>query len=506
MNNALRNNEQKDRRGATVYQLSPVVPNVASLLLALLSALVLFNHAIISNLVSLIVSVGLDPLRAQLIAALTMTAGAALAGAIAGRRKVGAMLGAGSAFYIGYLAAFIQLERQPVHDPGGNLELLNSGALVHTSAVMLALALLSAFAGSAVGLALGEVLLDAPLRLARLLWQRSARRQTRGDDALLFSQERTGYRASDRRTVRETIISWLSVLMLIVLLALASSSSDLFFFSPDIGLHAAPLLHKGRGSIHGTLVKDEVTSPALGNQRRSFLVYLPPSYNTPAGRTKRYPTLYLLHGSPGNERDWVTAGKADQSADTLIALGKIPELILILPDGNGRLGETSEWGNSFDHRQNIETYVAVELVRYVDARYRTLAGTAYRGIGGLSMGGFGAMNIALHHPATFGFVIALGGYYRAEGSIWGKDAVYIRENSPIYMFSSDKPAWRLHLYIGVATRDQPYYSDAQQLVHELTRLHIPYQLDVEKGYHSWQVWQTQLYHALTWLHWGAGRN
>ncbi len=258
---------------------------------------------------------------------------------------------------------------------------------------------------------------------------------------------------------------------MIAFIVLASSASELFIFSPDIGLHMEPVIHnvhdKVRGPTYsiptqGIIVQDELVSPALGGQKRPFLVYLPPSYNTPTGRTKRYSTLYLLHGSPGNDSDWFTGGKADQSADTLISLGKIPELILILPDGNGRPGQTSEWGNAFDHHQNIETYIAVDLVKYVDANYRTIADAEHRGIGGLSMGGFGAINIALHHPNIFGTVISLGGYYRAEGSIWGRNAAYIRMNSPIDVLPTDKSAWRLHLYIGAATKDQPYYTDARQ--------------------------------------------
>jgi S-formylglutathione hydrolase FrmB len=176
---------------------------------------------------------------------------------------------------------------------------------------------------------------------------------------------------------------------------------------------------------------------------------------------------------------------------------------LILPDGNGRPGQTSEWGNAFDHHQNIETYIAVDLVKYVDANYRTIADAAHRGIGGLSMGGFGAINIALHHPNIFGTVISLGGYYRAEGSIWGRNAAYIRKNSPIDVLPTDKSAWRLHLYIGAATKDQPYYTDAKQFVDELVKLHQSYQLDVQNGYHSWRVWQVQIYNALLWLHWGS---
>ncbi|MBV9229961.1 MAG: hypothetical protein JOZ18_11660, partial [Chloroflexi bacterium] len=194
--------------------------------------------------------------------------------------------------------------------------------------------------------------------------------------------------------------------------------------------------------------------------------------------------------------------KADQSADTLIAGGKIPELILILPDGNGRAGETSEWGNSFDGRQLMETFVAVDLVRYVDQHYRTVADAAHRAIGGLSMGGFGAMNIAVHHPDIFGSVISLAGYYHAEGSIWGNNAAYLQANSPADVLPEEKRAWGLHMFIGAATQDQPYYTDSLEFVQELAHLHIAYHFDLEPGYHAWNVWQIQLYHALLWLRWG----
>ena len=489
-----------------MQQYPSFLPHLVALLIALLSGVLLFNNSVISALVSTIITIGLDPQRAQLLAALMMTVGTALLAAIGGRRKLGAILGAVVIFWFGYLAGFIQLELQPVHDPGGILEPLNTGALVHTSCVMLALAFLVAFIGATIGMTLGEVLLDPPYRLARLIWARSALTRTHVN-ATSLSKGATGDRTSEGETTQKRVASWLGAVTMIAFIVLASSASDLFIFSPDIGLHMEPAIHNVHdnafGPTHGIIVQDEVVSPALGGQRRPFLVYLPPSYNTPTGRTKRYSTLYLLHGSPGNDSDWFTGGKADQSADTLISLGKIPELILILPDGNGRPGQTSEWGNAFDHHQNIETYIAVDLVKYVDANYRTIADAAHRGIGGLSMGGFGAINMALHHPNIFGTVISLGGYYRAEGSIWGRNAAYIRKNSPIDVLPTDKSAWRLHLYIGAATKDQPYYTDARQFVDELVKLHQSYQLDVQNGYHSWMVWQVQIYNALLWLHWGS---
>jgi enterochelin esterase-like enzyme len=477
---------------------SSVILFFISLLIALLSGLLLFNDTLIGGLVSTIIAIGLDPLRAQLIASLVMTAGTALIGAVWVRRRLGAIVGAGIVFWFAYLADFIRLEQQPTHDPAGNLEVLNTGALIHTSFTMTALALLSAFIGSAVGVALSEVLLEPLHQLVQTFW-----RNFRHGGSSLVNDKGIEHRLSHPRTAVNVIASWLGAVVMVILLVFASDSGSLFIYSPDIGLHTPPTIHNRAGlPAHGTIVEDSVISPALGGQKKPFLVYLPPSYNTPQGRTKRYPTLFLLHGSPGSDHDWFTAGKADQSADTLIALGKIPELIMILPDGNGRRGQTSEWGNSFDKHQLIEKYVAVDLIKYVDSRYRTIAEPAFRGIGGLSMGGFGAMNIAIHHPDVFGFVISLGGYYHAEGSIWGNNAAYIRVNSPADVLPGDKQAWKLHMFIGAATKDEPYYTYSMQFVQELKRLQIPYQLDIQAGYHSWKVWQVQLYDALLWLHWG----
>lgn len=476
-------------------KLLPFIPLLISFLLALLSGYFLFSEANIGNLISIIINIGLDPLRAQLIAALVMAAGAALVGAVVGRRKLGALVGAGIAFWFGYLSGFIHLEQQPLRDPGGNLEPLNSTALVHTSFVMMALALLCAFTGAAIGIALGEVLLNPFYKLALLGWKRLSQ---------LGKEETFSRKEPDSYRIPKMIGSWLGAIAMIFLIVLASGSGDFFIFSPDIALHSVPKIHNSVQGLpsHGTVLEDTVLSQALGGQVKPFMVYLPPSYNTPQGQAKHYPTLYLLHGAPGHDNDWFVGGKADQSADTLITSGKIPELIIISPDGNGRPKQTSEWGNSYDQKQLIENYVVNDLVKYVDQKYRTIADAAHRGIGGLSMGGFGAMNIAIHHPDIFGTVISLGGYYHAEGGVWGNNATYMQANSPANTIIDNKPAWKLHIYIGTATKDQPYYTYAQQFVKELDNLHIPYRLDIEKGYHSWRVWQVQFYNALLWLHWG----
>jgi enterochelin esterase-like enzyme len=421
----------------------------------------------------------------------------AFVGAALGQSGLGAIIGAGLVFYFQYLADFIQQQLKPVYDPGGHQKLLNTGALVHTSFMMMALGLLSAFIGAAVGTAFARVVLYPPYHLLRLIWQRYIVPRL---SITMPTREITPTTASP--STPTVIMRWVGMIVLVALLVLAADSSDLFIIAPDVGLHAPPSIGGVSQRVHGAIVQDAVVSTALGGQKRSFLVYLPYSYRTPQGQKKRYPVLYLLHGSPGQPKDWLNGGQASESADTLIATGQIPELILIIPDGNGRPGATPEWANSFDQHQRIESYVTSDLVQYVDKHYRTIPDAAHRGLAGLSMGGFGAMNIAIHHPDIFGWVISLGGYYRAEGAIWGHNAAYIQANSPILTIQHTPAARKLHIYLGAATRDQPYYNDTLQFMDVLKNLHIPYYFDLENGYHSWRIWQIQIYHSYTWLKWG----
>jgi enterochelin esterase-like enzyme len=479
-------------------RLLPMLWFLVSLLIALLSGTILFASNTIGGLEAVIINIGLDPQRSLFIAALIMTLGAAFIGATLGRRKAGAFVGAVLIFGFSYLIGFVQTQLAPLLDAGGHADILHGDVLTHNTTIMLALGLLSAFIGSAVGVALADVALNPFYVLVRALWQR------------VLHKPETIAQATDRQHILSTsrniftnIGRVLTAGGMIALIVLAANSSDLFIFSPDVGVHTRPQFKDNRGQVlTSTIVPDSVVSTSLKNQRRSFVVYLPPSYNTVVGKNKRYPTLYLLHGTPGKVIDWITGGKANESADTLIATHRIPELIMVMPDGNGRPGQTPEWGNSADQKQMMENYVALDLVKYIDQNYRTIPNPAYRGIGGLSEGGFGAMNIAIHHPDIFGTAISLGGYYQAEGSIWGKNTAYKQANSPIYTIQVVQQAWKLHIFLGSATKDQPYYKDTQEFMAVLNKLHIPYHFDLEQGYHSWHVWQDQMYKAIAWIQWG----
>ena len=496
--------------------------HLISMVLALLAGLFFFLSSTRSDLSTMLVAIGLDITRADFVAALLITSLAALVGALSSKPRSGAIVGAGMAFGLRYLGHFIRTALQPTYDPAGNLEQLNYMALLHRSLTMAALALLGAFIGAAVGGALAQIMFVPPLRLLKMLWQQkftttflaagtdlsrpSNRVASRTANTINRSLRRGSIVIAYERSAFQPvhlIYAWLKAFAMVALLALSIGSSNLFLYSPDVNLYnVMPAKIHSALPPHGTIITDHFFSHSA-NQERAFMLYLPPSYNLDQARTKRYPVLYLLHGSPGAAQDWLVAGQANTSADTLIAMGRIPELILVMPDGNGLPGMTSEWADSFNHAQHIETSVSQELVSYVDQHYRTLADAQHRAIGGLSMGGFGAMNIAIHHPDVFHCVMSFGGNYQAEGTVWGNNAAYKQANSPLITIHQNKKAQKLHIYLGAASQDQPYYNDTRQFAHTLDALHITYAFDVLPGHHAWHVWQTQLYHALLWLHWSV---
>ncbi|GCE05981.1 hypothetical protein KDAU_33100 [Dictyobacter aurantiacus] len=438
-------------------------------------------------------------MRSQLITALMLTAGSALTGALFTHRKSGGMVGASIVFVLGYLVAFIQTELVPVTDAGGHIEPLQTNVLYNTCFIMVALAILSALIGAAVGSALYEILLYQPYQVIRALWQRFTLRDIAARDTAAMHLQARLYQWHLER--------WVAIIVMLGLFFLASQSGNLFIISPEADIHGAPKLNSIAANVpsFGTTKVVEMQS-ILMKTRRLFEIYLPPTYNTPAGKNKRYPTAYLLHGSPGKVTDWVLAGRAAESADALIDTKKIPELIMVMPDGNGAPGTTSEWGNSGNNKQPLEDFVSKELVKYVDQHYRTIPDAAHRAIGGLSMGGFGAMNIAIHHPDVFHSVIALGGYYNATGPIWGHSITYRQYNSPIIQIVRTPQAKTLQIFLGDATEDKLYYPGALKFAATLKKLGIKYTFVREPGGHSWKVWGDELYEGLEWVNWGPIHN
>ena len=157
-----------------------------------------------------------------------------------------------------------------------------------------------------------------------------------------------------------------------------------------------------REVVHGVSLEKTVTGE---NPDRNVSIYFPPSYDTNAA--KRYPVLYLLHGIAGNDEDWTKAWDPAKPAyatiqdvmDKGIAAGALAEMIVVVPD------ESTKWFGSFYVNSTVtgnwEDFTVRELVGYIDGKYRTIAQVGSRGIAGHSMGGYGALTLAMKHPDVF---------------------------------------------------------------------------------------------------------
>ncbi len=155
-----------------------------------------------------------------------------------------------------------------------------------------------------------------------------------------------------------------------------------------------------------------VTSPALGGYADPVYVVLPPGYAGHPGQ--RYPVLYLLHGFPGEPLQFLNVGQVATTEATLVAAGRMKPMIVVLPTGTRSLLTDEEWANGIRPGNGWETFVARDLVNAIDARYRTIPGARGRGIAGLSEGGYGALNIGLHHPGEFSVLESWSGYMVAD--------------------------------------------------------------------------------------------
>lgn len=206
-------------------------------------------------------------------------------------------------------------------------------------------------------------------------------------------------------------------------------------------------------------------SDALGREM-SYRIYLPPGYGpvTPGpldfllrrGQDQpRYPVLYLLHGLGATNRQWSRLGVFDE-VERQIAAGAAPAIV-VLPTGN-----TGYWVNQAGGGARYGDYVAQDLVAHIDGAYRTVARPDARALGGISMGGNGALQIGLNYPGVFGTIGAhspalrtrqqapyfMGGFFPGSGATPGPEAYAARDPLSLVKGGATTAPGRLWIDIG----------------------------------------------------------
>lgn len=238
----------------------------------------------------------------------------------------------------------------------------------------------------------------------------------------------------------------------------------------------------------------EIYNSVVMGKIRSYGVSLPPGYEQ--NLNQRYPVIFLLHGGHGNPSHWFdkNKGAALTTLQELYTTGKLPPSIIITPDGNDKRGSSRYWDPQYidGPHGNVSTAIGDELVKVVQSRYRTLPNPDFWAIGGLSSGGWGAINVGLHHLDHFSILFSHSGYF-VDSS--GPD------NSPIEYIKTlpAQAKQRLRIYLDTGTADRAYLKQAIQFHQVLDEVNIPNEFNQFPGPHSWKYWRQHLADSLTFV-------
>jgi enterochelin esterase-like enzyme len=169
--------------------------------------------------------------------------------------------------------------------------------------------------------------------------------------------------------------------------------------------------NSSRNSVpHGELTMVEYDSKTVGT-RRNMLVYTPPGYSM----TRKYPVLYLLHGIGGDETEWQRLCHPENTVDNLLADGKVPPMVIVMPNGRAAVNDRAE-GNVYagsDAFAKFEGDLLNDVIPTIEARYSVYTNRENRALAGLSMGGGQSLNFGLAHLDKFAWV---GGFSSAPNT------------------------------------------------------------------------------------------
>ena len=257
----------------------------------------------------------------------------------------------------------------------------------------------------------------------------------------------------------------------------------------------------------GKVVETQTIQSKVLGKNVNYTVYLPADYST---SQRTYPVVYLLHGFTDDNTGWLQFGEINRYADKAIADGIIPPMIIVMPNG-----DSSFYINSYDGKENYEDFFVNEFMPAVEKEFRIKAEKKYRGVAGLSMGGYGTLIYALKHPDLFAAAAPF------SAAVWDDDAISSMPDAnydvvigklfgkglkgksrltktwydnAILKIVADKSVDELKkVRYWIDCGDDDFLIKGNCLLHiALTEKKVPHEFRVRDGAHNWTYWRTAL--------------
>ena len=238
---------------------------------------------------------------------------------------------------------------------------------------------------------------------------------------------------------------------------------------------------------HGTLHVHWSDSRSLRMQR-SFWVYTPPGYEK---SKDTYPTLYLLHGSSGNEAMRANLGAANVILDNEIANHTAKPMVIVMPFGHPEPSLQASYAPSYSARdfQDFQKDLFDEIMPIVERTYRVSGQADKRAIAGLSMGGGQAHLIGLAHLDMFKWVASFSGSFPSQSPL---TADVIETQFAGILEDPIVTNHELRLLWLEWTLETQLLAQTKLFTDTLAKHQIKYTSVVVEGGHTWHVWRRNL--------------
>ena len=230
------------------------------------------------------------------------------------------------------------------------------------------------------------------------------------------------------------------------------------------------------------------------------MVYFPPQYFSQPSR--RFPVVYLLHGSPGSPIDWFRAARAADAGLEVARSGH--PVILVAPRASRDWTDDSECVNR--PHEHVATYVVQDVVPEIDARFRTIASRSGRALAGNSAGGYCALNLGLRNRQDFSAIVDMSGFDRPTHAGGLKElfgnlpdlAQVAAANTPSNYVSRLTPSPSVKLWLDCGRSDATAKRDTVSIADALGARGFDVVLRLRPGGHDFDVWRPALVEGLGW--------